>query len=85
MVCVRVTFHEKNGNHENGENDEDSSDDYKQGVECWIRGRHGNHENDENTGIQGANHGFQRSREKDRSENEGTERKIESFRLIPAR
>ena len=30
------------------ENDEDNSDSYKQGVECWIRGNHGNHENDEN-------------------------------------
>ena len=35
MVCVRVTFHENDGNHEN---DEDSSDSYKKGVECWIRG-----------------------------------------------
>ena len=48
MVCVRVAFHENDGNHENDENDEDNSDSYKQGVECWIRGNHGNHENDEN-------------------------------------
>ena len=45
MVWVRVAFHEKDGNHEN---DEDNSDSYKQGVECWSRGNHGNHENDEN-------------------------------------
>ena len=45
MVWVRVAFHENDGNHENDENDSDS---YKQGVECWIRGNHGNHENDEN-------------------------------------
>ena len=45
MVWVRVAFHENDGNHEN---DEDSSDSYKQGVECWIRGNHANHENDEN-------------------------------------
>ena len=48
MVCVRVAFHENDGNPENDENDEDNSDSYKQGVECWIRGNHGNHENDEN-------------------------------------
>ena len=48
MVCVRVAFHENDGNHENDENDEDNSDSYKQGVECWIRGNHGHHGNDEN-------------------------------------
>ena len=53
MVCVRVAFHENDGNHENDENDEDNSDCYKQGVECWIRGNHGNHENDENHGNPG--------------------------------
>ena len=53
MVCVRVAFHENNGNHENDENDEDNSDSYKQGVERWIRGNHGNHENDENHGNPG--------------------------------
>ena len=26
MVCMRVVFHEKEGNHANDENDEDSSD-----------------------------------------------------------
>ena len=46
MVCVRVAFHENDANHENGENDEDNPDSYKQGVACWIRGNHGNHEND---------------------------------------
>ena len=51
MVCVRVVFHENDGNHD--ENDEDNSDSYKQGVECWIRGNHGNHENDENHGNPG--------------------------------
>ena len=50
MVCVRVAFHENDGNHENDENDEDNSDSYKQALECWIRGNHGNHENDENHG-----------------------------------
>ena len=53
MVCVRVAFHENDGNHKNDENDEDNSDSYKQGVECWIRGNHGNHENDENHGNPG--------------------------------
>ena len=48
MVCVRVAFHENDGNHENHENDEDHSDSYEQGVECWIRGNHGNDGNDEN-------------------------------------
>ena len=43
MVWVQLAFHENDGNHENDENDSDS---YKQGVECWIRGNHGNHEND---------------------------------------
>ena len=28
MVCVRVAFHENDGNHENDENDEDNSDSY---------------------------------------------------------
>ena len=37
-VCVRVAFHESDRNHEHDENDEDNSDSYKQGVECWIRG-----------------------------------------------
>ena len=53
MVCVRVTFHENDGNHENDENDEDNSDSYKQEAESWIRGNHGNHENDENHGNPG--------------------------------
>ena len=53
MVCMRVAFHENDGNHENDENDEDNSDSYKQGVECWIRGNHGNHGNDENHGNPG--------------------------------
>ena len=55
MVWVRVAFHENDRNHEN---DEDNSDSYKQGVECWIRGNHGNHENDENHENPGATHGF---------------------------
>ena len=38
MVCMRVAFHENDGDHENDENDEHYSDNYKQGVECWIRG-----------------------------------------------
>ena len=41
-------FHEKDGNHEN---DEDNSDSYKEGVECWIRGNHGNDENHGNLGC----------------------------------
>ena len=39
MVCLRVAFHENDGNHEN---DEDNSDSYKQAVECWIRRNHEN-------------------------------------------
>ena len=65
MVCVRVAFHENDGNHENDENDEDNSDSYKQGVECWIRRNHGNHENDENHGNPGCkvpNHRFPKPR-----------------------
>ena len=53
MVCVRVGFHENDGNHENDENDEDNSDSYKQGFECWNSGNHGNHENGENHGNPG--------------------------------
>ena len=52
MVCMRVAFHENDGNPENDENDEDNSDKYKQGVECWIGRNHGNHGNDENSGVQ---------------------------------
>ena len=48
MVCVRVAFHENNTNHEN---DEDNSDSYKQGVECWISGNHRNNENHRNPGC----------------------------------
>ena len=29
MVCVRVAFHENDGNHENDENDKHNSDNYK--------------------------------------------------------
>ena len=53
MVCVRVAFHENDGNHENDEKNENDEDSYKQGVECWIRGNHGNHDNDENHGNPG--------------------------------
>ena len=53
MVYVRVAFHENDGNHENGENDEDNLDSCKQGVECWINGNHGSHGNDENHGNPG--------------------------------
>ena len=56
MVCMRVAFHENDGNHENDENDEDNSDGYKPGAECWISGNHGNHEDDKN--LWGANHRF---------------------------
>ena len=41
MVCMRIAFHENDGNHENDKNDEDNSDSYKQGAECWIRGNYG--------------------------------------------
>ena len=41
MVCMRVAFDENDGNHENDRNDEDKSERYKQGVECWTRGNHG--------------------------------------------
>ena len=43
MVCMRVAFHENDGDRENDENDEDNSDSYRQGVECWTGGNHGNH------------------------------------------
>ena len=43
-------FTKNNGNHEN---DEDNSDKYKQGVECWISGNHGNHGNDKDHGNPG--------------------------------
>ena len=50
MVCMRVAFHENDGNREN---DEDNSDSHKQGVECWICRNHGNHGNDRNHGNPG--------------------------------
>ena len=43
-----VAFHENDRNHESDENDEDNSDSYKQGAECWMSGNHGDHRNDEN-------------------------------------
>ena len=39
MVCMRVAFHENDGKLEN--DDEENSDGYKQGVECWNSGNHG--------------------------------------------
>ena len=48
---MRVDFHENDGNHEN---DDDNSDSYKQGVECWISKNHRNHGNEKNHGNPGA-------------------------------
>ena len=60
MVCMRVASHENDAkNGEKDENDEDNSDSYKQGGECWIRGNHEKGtETTKTTEIQGANHGF---------------------------
>ena len=61
MVCMQVTFHKNDLNHQYDENDKDELDSYKQGVECWVNGNHGNHGNREmtkTTGFRGANHGF---------------------------
>ena len=44
------------------ERDEDNSDSYKQGVECWISGNRGNHGTTKATGIRRANHGFPKRR-----------------------
>ena len=63
MVCVRVAFRENDGNRENDKNDEANSDNYKQGVECWIRGKiRETTKVTKTTGIQGANHGFPKPR-----------------------
>ena len=65
MVCVRVAFHENDGNTKNDENDEDNSDSYKQGVECWIRGNHGNHGKPWKSRVQttgSPNHGLRNTR-----------------------
>ena len=48
MVCMRIAFHENDGNHENDENDSDS---HKQGAECWISENYGNDENHGNPGC----------------------------------
>ena len=46
---MQVAFRENGRNHQiDDENDEDNSDSYKQGVECWTSGNHGNDRNDEN-------------------------------------
>ena len=47
---MQGAFYENDGHHENDKNDEDDSDSYKQGVECWVNGNHGNQANDENHG-----------------------------------
>ena len=47
-VCMPVAFQEKARNHENVENDEENSDGYEQGIECWICENYGNHGHDEN-------------------------------------
>ena len=54
-VCMRVAFHENDGNHEN---DEDNSHSYKQGAECWISENHATTQKTETTGIWGTNHEF---------------------------
>ena len=52
MLCMRVAFHENDGNHENDRiDDEDNSDSYNQGAECWTSGNHGNDENHGNPGC----------------------------------
>ena len=48
MVFVRVAFRENDRNHEN---DEDKSNSYKQGVECWSSGNHEDDENHRNPGC----------------------------------
>ena len=66
MVCLRVAFHENDGNHENNENDEHNSDSYNQGVECWnpagLAEITGTTKMTKTTGIQSANHGFPKPR-----------------------
>ena len=59
MVCVWVAFHANDGNHEN---DEDNSDSYKQGFECWKSEKHGTTKMTKPTRIRGANHGFPKPR-----------------------
>ena len=55
MVCMRVAVHESDGNKEN---DEDDSDSYKQGIECWKSRNHGKTtEMTKTTGIRGENAG----------------------------
>ena len=52
MVCMWVAYHKNDGNRANDESGEDNSDSYRQGVECWISGKHhGNDENHENPGC----------------------------------
>ena len=63
MVCMWGAFHENDGHHENDENDEDNSDSYKQGLECWISRNHVNHGNDDNHRNRGANHGFSKQQD----------------------
>ena len=59
MVCMRVTFHENDGNQENDKNDDDNSDSYKPGVERWIAEITETAEFTEIMGIQGANHALE--------------------------
>ena len=44
LVLQPNGFYKNDGNHEN---DDDSSDGHKKGVECWTCGNHENHRNDE--------------------------------------
>ena len=53
MVCMQVAFHENDGNHEKRQNDEDNSESYKEGVDCWICRKYRKHGNDEKRGNPG--------------------------------
>ena len=71
MVCMRVAFHEDDGNHENNENNRDNPDSYQEGVEFWISGSHRNQRlKPRVTRIRGANHGFPNNGFKDTRPNQ---------------
>ena len=41
MVRMWLAFHENDRYHENDKNEEETSDSYKEGVECWLSRNHG--------------------------------------------
>ena len=81
MVCMRVAFHENDGNHENDEDDEDTRTATNKGLSAGFALITETTETTKTTGIQGANHGFPKPRV-EKYPNSGT---LIWYRSVPCR